>query len=844
MADLNLDQIIKKLDEEFSGDTRKLVFWYDDNGDFVDDIDQLALKNAKVHRLTPTDQFRTKLLLERQDKTTNYLLYAPFPKPPVEQNHLEDTLLYSKRFYADRASLVCIDLGIPERYKPVIQKYIDFFGEKRRTQRFYDLEMGNFTEETIEIALMSALCQSKVASFEEVVRILLTDDGGLDDNKFLSDIARFGLLDAFWKQCENSFGYVDDRPSLEKLVITLFVTYTARYMKAGLPQAWTPFISYKPGNVMVFLDSLMNNLLYRDSYDRLSAHVEANLSADKTFAHIPVESFIECDTFLCIDRILLSWLNERLVNEDTGAKLDRYTILEICDLRQKKHFSAKTGTYYALLESAWHLIDTADYQPETRFKDIQKKYIDQDHMIDTWYRKFIFYLDRLEDAGAFEKLRGSIEGIYTNGYLAKLLPAWNMALRSGDILQGIPHQRDFYNARVRNVKERVAVIISDGMRFEVGKALAERLGQDPNSTVSLNAQLSVLPSYTALGMAALLPHKTIEMTEDHKILADGRSTADLSAREAILRSYQPLSCCIRFDELKHMKGVAELRSVFTGKQVVYVYHDQIDARGESLRTEDEVFDASDEAIDEIAAMIHRIATSGNTYRFIVTSDHGFLYKRDALDESDKISNRARKGALLDRRYIIDQAAVVDEGVVSIALGTVLGNDDMRQVSFPVSTNVFKTGGGMNYVHGGSSPQEMIVPILDIKMERYHMETRTVQIGLISIVRKITNLITSLDLIQTEPVSDTVKSTRFRIYFIAEDGLYRERITNEEIMTADSRSEEPAKRIARLRFTFKNKRYDPSKHYYLVAYDEKNDLEAFRQEVVIDIAFADDFGFGS
>ncbi len=163
--------------------------------------------------------------------------------------------------------MVCIDLGKPERYKPVIQKYIDFFGEKRRTQRFYDLEMENLTEETIEIALMSALCQSKVASFEEVVRILLTDDGGLDDNKFLSDIARFGLLDAFWKQCENSFGYVDDRPSLEKLVITLFVTYTARYMKAGSPQAWTPFISYKPGNVMVFLDSLMNNLLYRDSYD-------------------------------------------------------------------------------------------------------------------------------------------------------------------------------------------------------------------------------------------------------------------------------------------------------------------------------------------------------------------------------------------------------------------------------------------------------------------------------------------------------------------------------------------------------------------------------------------------
>ncbi len=78
---------------------------------------------------------------------------------------------------------------------------------------------------------------------------------------------------------------------------------------------------------------------------------------------------------------------------------------------------------------------------------------------------------------------------------------------------------------------------------------------------------------------------------------------------------------------------------------------------------------------------------------------------------------------------------------------------------------------------------------------------------------------------------------FRIYFISEEN---ERITNENIMTADSQSEEPAKRIVRLRFAFKNQKYDLSKHYYLVAYDEKNNLEAFRQEIVIDIAFADAF----
>lgn len=863
MAELNLKQIIDRLNEEFAGDARKLVFWYDDNGEFAEDMDELIcsegtgeggqghsaqLKNAKIHRLMPTNQFRTKILLERQDTASSYLIYAPFPKPPVTENHLEDTLLYSKRFYADRASLISVDLGIQEKYRPIIQKHIKFFAEKTRTKRFYDLEIENFTDETIEIALMSVICQSKAASFEEVVRILLTD-GDLQDNKFLAEFKKYGLLEAFWKQCQNSFGCRGDfgkgekqghvDRSLEELAVTLFVTYTAKYVKAQLPQDWKPFVSCKPGNIMVFLDSLMNNVLYRPCYDRLSAHVEKWLSAGRVFAALPTDSFVECDTFLCADQLLVAWLNERLVSEDTGAKLDGHSIPEICRLRRKKHFAVKTGTSYALLEAAWHIICSADYQPAKELNDIQKKYVSEDYRIDTWYRAFIRNMDQLENAASFGLLQELVENIYTNEYLGRLIPAWNGALDYGKVPEGILQQRNFFGACVRNIKERTVVIISDAMRYEVGAALAEKLKEDSNSTVSISAALSVLPSYTALGMAALLPHKTLEMTDDYKILVDGRPTDGIPARETILQSYQPQSVCIQFDTLKQMKTVAKLRSVLTGRQLVYVYHNQIDARGETLRTEDEVFSACDEAIEEIAAMIHRIATNGNTYRFLVTADHGFLYKRDALSESEKISSKNGKGAFLDRRFVVDKEAVIEDGVASVSMGQVLGNDDTRQVSFPISTNVFKAGGGMNYVHGGSSPQEMIVPVLDIKVERYHMETRTVQIALLSIVRRITNLITTLDFIQTDAVSDTVKGTNFRIYFVTEDN---ERITNENIVVADNKSNDPAKRIVRLRFTFKNKTYDPKKHCYLVAVDTQTGLEAFRQEVAVDIAFVDEMLF--
>ena len=48
MAELNLKQITDKLNSEFTGEVRKLVFWYDANAEFKDDIDTIELENAKV----------------------------------------------------------------------------------------------------------------------------------------------------------------------------------------------------------------------------------------------------------------------------------------------------------------------------------------------------------------------------------------------------------------------------------------------------------------------------------------------------------------------------------------------------------------------------------------------------------------------------------------------------------------------------------------------------------------------------------------------------------------------------------------------------------------------------
>jgi uncharacterized protein (TIGR02687 family) len=754
-------------------------------------------------------------------------------------------MLYSKRFFADRASLLSVDLGIEEKYKPVIERHIKFFANKDRTQKFYDLEIENFNEENIVVGLMSALCKTRTCSYEEVVRIVITEDE-LEDNRFLDEFIKYELIGSFWKLAEQQFGYVDSNPSLEKLLVTMFVTYTARYMPNGIPDAWRTFVSAKPGNIIAFMDNLMNNVLYRDRYDALSAHVANGLNAGTALSAFGPDDMAFCDTFRENDQIIISWVKERLIQEDTGAKVDGLSIIELCDRRKKMHFGEQFARQYEMLQAACLLIDFVLHRKvnvNASFKELIDDYTAEAYQIDQNYRKFYYYYDRLPSGDEFDKLRTLVENIYTNEFLAKIAVRWNEGFRDRESYFAIKRQRDFYKNYVEG-KDKTIVIISDAMRYEVGRELAERLKDDPRCTIhptkGMAANIGMLPSYTRLGMAALLPHRTLEMDEGYTVLADGEKCEDLLSRQAILQSYDKDAVCYQFDDVKKCSATKLKDELFKGKSVIYLYHNQIDARGDKANTEDEVFDACESAIREIYDFITSKAANVNVYRFVVTADHGFIYKRDKLIESDKIGGVSGKNAWINRRFIVSQDEVIDDGVENMSLGLIFGNEDKKIVSYPTSSHVFKvTGGGQNYVHGGSSPQEMLIPVIDIKLERGRQETSNVSIALVSMIQKITNLITSMDFIQCDPVSDTIRQTTFRMVFLSEDGG---KISNENTYVADSREPDSTKRIFRMRFNFRNQKYDPAKQYYLVIYDATLDMEVFRHPVIMDIAFADDFGW--
>lgn len=833
MAELNFKQITDKLNEEFTGNVRKLIFWYDADAEFAEDIDSLQLNNAQVYHLRKDNQFRTKIFLEREDTTTNYLVYAPFAKPDIRENHLADTIRYSKEFFADRASLLMLDLGMDERCKPVVQHYIKFFANKQRTQAFYDLEIGTYNRASIEIGLMSVLCKCKLPTFEEVARCVLTDSS-LEENALLTEFEKYDLLKPFWQQCALVFGYADEQPTLTKLVMTLFATYADKAIHTELPQSWQPFVSFKSGTNVAFLDNLMNSVIYRDRYDELSAEMYRALDGETELRKLPVDALVDCNLFAGVDEIILDWLTERLMNEDVDAKLSGKSIPQVCAERRKMHYGSRYHDAYFVIENAWNIIKPGIYTHTSDINTLIKQYTGEYYQTDRRYRYFYYYYDRLEDNRSYENLRSLVERIYTNDYLNPLLVDYAGALSAVSGETGITKQYNFYNTNVKYAKDRVAVIISDAMRYEVGVSLFEKLQADEKCKASLSVMQSVLPSVTRLGMAALLPHRKYIIVDADTALVDDLATIDCKQREAILQKTQSESRAVQYDEIKNM-SVEELRQIFARQQVVYIYHNQIDARGDKLSTENEVFVACEEAIDEIAKLIRRLTTSANTSHFIVTADHGFIYKRDKLTAGDKTISVP--GA--SDRYAISEAPLNESGICNIPLKTVDGVEDERIVNLPMGSDLFPApGAGKNYVHGGCSPQEMLIPVIDVKTEKAKRETTLATLDLVSLLNKITNLITTLDFLQTEPVSDVVKEATYRVYFVTDAG---EKISNENVVAADKKDPDASKRLFRLRFSFKNQKYDRSHKYYLVAIDNNN-REVLRREVVMDLAFADDFGF--
>jgi len=840
---MSLSTIQDKLNKKFKSERRTLVFWYDDNASFADEVDSLQLENAKLHKLTGDNAIYTKYLLEYEDRTSNYLIYAPFPKLSDRDNHLADTAHYSELFYTDKVAMICEDLGIPDKYRNQVAQYAKFWKSGNRTDRFAALGIEEYTPEIIEIGMLAVVAGVKAPNFEEILKNVIIS-GGLDDNKYLSDFDKLGLTGAFWSLCERYYGYDDKKPTLEKLMASLLITYTDHHFEGELPKAWRPFILRKKNDVAVLVSNMMNNALYREQFDALSERIAAKLRVEDYVKGMEPESYAECDAFEAFDQSIVKHMASVLVANAQPLPESYAVIVE--NRIGRKHFAQKYEPYYEAIRQADRLIACVKAFAMGSAPDADGTialYAKEWSKIDRHYRGFYTAFDKISAGDDLRELRSLIENIYANDYLGKLSVIWSDKLEKLESFGGLKaaKQPDFYIKSVAPLAASgiTAVIISDGLRYECGQELCERLNDKANAKPKLEYMVSSLPSETHLGMAALLPHDSITINDSFEPLVDDLPCVSTDQRAVILQLHNTKSAAFTYTDIMNMSR-EDVRRLLSGKELLYIYHNQVDARGDNAPTENEVFDAANEAIDEIVAIIQKLTVDKSITKYIITADHGFLYRRDKLSESDKVNLPKQTNARVNKRFIMSDKPLDVEGALCFSLDYLGKGNEGVYVTVPRGADVFKVaGGGQNYVHGGASLQEIVIPLIKVGTERYKKEVGKVDVELTSLSRKITNLIVYLDFIQKESVSDTVRPVKVKAFFETESG---EKISDEEIMVADKREVSPEKRRFHEKFTFKNRRYPRDEKYYLVLKDAETDMEMHRYEFVIDIAFADDFGF--
>ncbi len=441
-------------------------------------------------------------------------------------------------------------------------------------------------------------------------------------------------------------------------------------------------------------------------------------------------------------------------------------------------------------------------------------------------------------------------------YLEPLGEGWSDALEhlGGTWNLALEKQWSFYRHHVANIverndREKVFVIISDAMRYEVAAELRTRLIQTLRGDAQLSAVQSVLPSVTKLGMAALLPHTQLSVTTKGDVLADGNSTKGLAARHEVLNAAGVSSLALKAQDVLAMGQ--EARQIIKPHRVVYIYQDQIDATGDHAASERGVFDASERAVSELLELIRRIVNRLNGTNLVITSDHGFLYQRQALGQHDKVQKTT--GDVLDsgRRHYLGRGLSQSEATQTFRVPFLaadlkadpeIGLETGLEAQSPRGTLRYAVqGGGAQYVHGGASLQEVCVPVLSYKHVRAEKgddgASHKVGVRVSTTARRVTNTHFTVRLVQDEPVGGRVRTRQVLVKLVAEDGRA---VTNAHPLNLDSAAKQATDReyIARLSVGAKDATRGT---YYLVVIDAEDDLEVLREAWQLNLAFTDDFG---
>ena len=822
---------IIKLFRRQTGGGRKILFWYDAPAIFKDDITADSLDCCRV-LVCDKNEFSIKRTIEHDDPDSNFLVYVPHDKPVDAENWLLDILCYSEEYYADTVALIMRRLDLTNTdLRRVVERYSRFFDSEGRINRLGNYVQVNdhMTGDELKMAMLCVLTRASSRSIESVLTELVFDSG----TKY-AELSKFGFEEYLWDEISRYYNYEGDQRIGTLARKFLFTTLLEQKADFGdLPSFYQQYTITDAGRMdaKFFVDKIKTE----KRYPALQEDVAADLKIEGILVSRDISCVQEADVFECIDAHVVRMIGESLKN----GSLDYDTFERVIALRRNSIWYELHKAEYEFLSSsiAFFRLLEKPIPKQLMAADYVQKYAEEYYRVDYLYRHACAaYRQIAQPIEAFEWLMERVDLTYQNKFLDVIGKEYSDALARQKEWRfpGIALTRDFYrNVQNKNFKKCI-VIISDGFRYEMAHELYEQIQADPilRGSETISYAMSPLPSETRFGMASLLPHQGLSY-QNGDVYADGMPTGGTAARDAVLKAKRRGYAAIQYEDIAAMKRQG-LRSYMADKSMVYVYHDVIDSTGE--HNENKVFDVAATAIKEILDLVKKIYNDLQISNFYITADHGFVYRRNTVEESDKYSNVfSMHPTEASKRYVIsDDPSFGVPYTLEYPLHT---DDGVYKVVSPYSYDLFKTPGpGLQYVHGGASLQETVVPIIQIgelSSAKNRDVAAPVGVRLKSITRKVTNRSFSLDFEQTEKVEGSKLAISCETYMVDEDG---NKVSGTYPFVAASTSDDPETRVTSVRFTLMNIQFDRSKRYYLILRnaDRKDEAYIEKEQFVIDI----------
>jgi hypothetical protein len=465
-----------------------------------------------------------------------------------------------------------------------------------------------------------------------------------------------------------------------------------------------------------FLKDWMKNATYKDEFKMLSELVEKKYDLSSWAAS--QKTYVDIESSLNIERIFEKQMLLRINATRTIKEFGNLLVTESDHIsRMSSHFWSNEGEIVvwnalALAQKIINAVERASsvIEKANSASEMVQEYASNWWKIDNDYRTFRLKTDSDDKLNTLSRHVKIKYRDYQNQLNEKFL---SLISKQKDLsIEGFSKQSEFWE-NVSSSKKRRAVILVDALRYELGQDLiANFLKLMRDTEISCEPLIASLPTLTPIGMSFLIPAGDIkiDVIDGNWQVQSSDCTGNLSLvseRKKIIKKRHPRATI--FDDLEALISASEVE-LKQGNPIV-VFTRELDCLGHDSGLLNLSLNYLGEYISGLSKTIKRLVIAGIEEIHIV-SDHGFLIIEDIL-EADKIPLDKQSSILYaGHRCIVGKNLPED-------LGVIFDLPDSEGLKFctPQGTGMFKKSGKNEFIHGGVSLQEMVVPHIKITLKK-------------------------------------------------------------------------------------------------------------------------------